>query len=168
MKFVVRNPDRARDYALIGGLGLVNLDVICAFLSRSSQWPAAILIGAWVLLVALVAWKDEEVLRDWWACWFIGILLLYLTMWGGWTMVNLGTPSSFRPDGAVMAVALGAWPAVIFFLLIRWLVLAVLSRCRRFVGPDECHGCGYSLRGLDTPRCPECGRPFESTPPSVA
>ncbi|MBN1341731.1 MAG: hypothetical protein JXQ73_03575 [Phycisphaerae bacterium] len=26
--------------------------------------------------------------------------------------------------------------------------------------PGRCPGCGYSLRGLSRPRCPECGRAF--------
>lgn len=33
------------------------------------------------------------------------------------------------------------------------------------VGLEEdayCPGCGYNLRGLTVPRCPECGRPFTS------
>jgi len=29
-----------------------------------------------------------------------------------------------------------------------------------------CRACGYSLRGLDSPRCPECGRPFDRFDPS--
>jgi hypothetical protein len=26
--------------------------------------------------------------------------------------------------------------------------------------PRNCHNCGYDLRGLPEPRCPECGQPF--------
>src|SRR5690606_9440248 len=26
--------------------------------------------------------------------------------------------------------------------------------------PQHCHHCGYDLRGLPEPRCPECGQPF--------
>lgn len=28
-----------------------------------------------------------------------------------------------------------------------------------------CLGCGYNLRGLETPRCPECGRAFDPADP---
>ena len=28
-----------------------------------------------------------------------------------------------------------------------------------------CRGCGYNLRGLTVPRCPECGRPFDPADP---
>jgi hypothetical protein len=32
--------------------------------------------------------------------------------------------------------------------------------------PDGfCQSCGYSLRGLTVPRCPECGTPFDESPP---
>jgi hypothetical protein len=36
-------------------------------------------------------------------------------------------------------------------------------RFLRFPKRDEsvCQRCGYSLRGLPQPRCPECGEPFE-------
>lgn len=27
--------------------------------------------------------------------------------------------------------------------------------------PERCKKCGYCLRGLSPPRCPECGTPFE-------
>ncbi len=30
----------------------------------------------------------------------------------------------------------------------------------------RCLGCGYSLRGLAEPRCPECGRPFDPADPT--
>jgi len=37
--------------------------------------------------------------------------------------------------------------------------------------PDDttarCLGCGYSLRGLTEPRCPECGRPFDPADPTT-
>lgn len=34
--------------------------------------------------------------------------------------------------------------------------------------PGHCTNCGYNLRGLETPRCPECGQPFdEDTSPSA-
>lgn len=30
-----------------------------------------------------------------------------------------------------------------------------------------CRGCGYSLQGLESPRCPECGRPFDRDNPKT-
>ena len=33
------------------------------------------------------------------------------------------------------------------------------------INPSNCANCGYMLRGLTTPRCPECGTPF--TPPVI-
>src|SRR4051794_14856221 len=30
-----------------------------------------------------------------------------------------------------------------------------------------CWECGYELRGLQTPRCPECGRPFDPADPTT-
>lgn len=62
-----------------------------------------------------------------------------------------------------------------FYWDVRWLFgwalyaplaagVAALTRRTRRVGqppPDECHNCGYSLKGLTEPRCPECGAPFD-------
>ena len=35
--------------------------------------------------------------------------------------------------------------------------------------PDsaQCRECGYLLRGLPEPRCPECGRPFDPHDPTT-
>jgi hypothetical protein len=40
--------------------------------------------------------------------------------------------------------------------------LLQLLACRPavFVTTGQCPACGYSIRGLPAPRCPECGRPF--------
>jgi hypothetical protein len=42
---------------------------------------------------------------------------------------------------------------------------AVAYRFLRFPSRDEpvCQRCGYSLRGLREPRCPECGEAFKRT-----
>jgi hypothetical protein len=51
-------------------------------------------------------------------------------------------------------------------VMVRWLWR---GRCRRFLrqelvarGVPVCLKCGYDLRGLSGPRCPECGRPFDA------
>jgi len=38
----------------------------------------------------------------------------------------------------------------------------LLKRIMRSRLPGACVQCGYNLRGLTEPRCPECGTPFES------
>lgn len=42
--------------------------------------------------------------------------------------------------------------------------LAVARFRRHWALPDEptCRRCGYILRGLTQPRCPECGTPFDA------
>jgi hypothetical protein len=42
-----------------------------------------------------------------------------------------------------------------------WMLRKQLSSTYR-IRNRQCQGCGYSIVGLNTPRCPECGRPFES------
>jgi len=70
---------------------------------------------------------------------------------------------------------------VVEWLFIPWLidltiVCAIVFIRNRYwpdYGPGKCAKCGYDLRGLPTPRCPECGRPFQpigacADPPNVA
>lgn len=48
-----------------------------------------------------------------------------------------------------------------FYLI--WLVLLIVrvhKTTPRFA-PNQCSKCGYLLIGLPTPRCPECGTPFD-------
>jgi hypothetical protein len=55
------------------------------------------------------------------------------------------------PRGSVF-VAFGVYPTIV---IIRTL------RCRRRRKRGLCVACGYNLKGLPEPRCPECGREFE-------
>ena len=41
-----------------------------------------------------------------------------------------------------------------------WIGTGIYLR-RRFPVRGACRRCGYSLRGLTVPRCPECGQPFD-------
>ncbi len=59
--------------------------------------------------------------------------------------------------------------AIVLFGVLR-LLLAIARKVRAewFVPAGHCIRCGYNLRGLSEPRCPECGCPFEPTPSSGA
>jgi hypothetical protein len=50
----------------------------------------------------------------------------------------------------------GFFPAMIVGLPVRWLM------ARREIPAGHCQSCGYDLRNLTEPRCPECGTPFDS------
>ncbi len=73
--------------------------------------------------------------------WF---LLIWPTMSGGWVVV------SYDPGVAVPA-AITLSLAACFGWLLLW--LSVWRRDRE----TRCRACGYILRGLSEPRCPECG-----------
>lgn len=46
-------------------------------------------------------------------------------------------------------------------LLLTLVATGVLWRLDRRYPPGHCHKCGYNLRGLPKPRCPECGTDFD-------
>jgi hypothetical protein len=56
-------------------------------------------------------------------------------------------------------VSVPLWPLLLVaaYLAIREVRRVSLQRKRR----GHCKNCGYDLRGLPEPRCPECGSPFE-------
>src|ERR1044071_2202214 len=53
-----------------------------------------------------------------------------------------------------MMASVAAWNAIVGSSMLWWAVRARLRRAR----PGFCAACGYDLRGLPDPRCPECGR----------
>ena len=73
--------------------------------------------------------------------------------------LDLTDTSSPHTLGTEVAVALLVWaPGLLlgFFATRR-----TLGAATRAADPEpRCAQCGYRLRGLDRPRCPECGTPF--------
>jgi hypothetical protein len=66
----------------------------------------------------------------------------------------------------------GGWPSLLYGGVIPFAILLagpmlllsagvfVRKRFWPVYGPHQCAHCGYDLRGLPEPRCPECGTPF--------
>lgn len=92
-------------------------------------WRAAIAVGAGLLCYGL--------------CW--------LMMWWSWTL-----PQYLRPLQAMIAV-----DSMVSLVVIPVVIYAGLTRRYYRSHPhfDEtrCRRCGYILRGISEPRCPECG-----------
>lgn len=82
-----------------------------------------------------------------------GMLLIFgPTLLGlSWTLVQ-SWPQ--RPYAFVMSGVLVLYGAIC------WRVIARYRYLRHLV-PGHCTECGYDLRGLPEPRCPECGTPFD-------
>ena len=65
--------------------------------------------------------------------------------------------------GVISLVSVSQGGRFLWPLLALWLGAAgVRWRCRDAPVVGYCVICGYDLRGLDKPRCPECGQPFDS------
>ena len=66
-------------------------------------------------------------------------------------------PSLARDAGQILSIACLGYALLAggtVWLVRRW-------RCVGLPPPDRCYQCGYMLRGLPEPRCPECGEPFD-------
>lgn len=74
--------------------------------------------------------------------------------------LRIAYPATTRLGALVMLLlgALAAWIVMTAFLCG---IVFLRRRYWPFVPPGHCAKCGYDLRGLPEPRCPECGRPFE-------
>jgi hypothetical protein len=110
-----------------------------------------------------------------------GALTRQSIAWGlqnpyGFSSIITGPNSLWRPStaSASMAVSYGGPPVstqtlrVLYIPLWPWLFLSSASTfilyrlARRRNLPGHCPHCTYDLRGLHSPRCPECGKPTES------
>ena len=79
---------------------------------------------------------------------------------GGWDPLLVNLPS---------LVGYGVQTAIGYYLLVRGALL--IEHCLRGVR-GRCAACGYNLKGITGPECPECGtairRPMAPHPPSAA
>lgn len=75
-------------------------------------------------------------------------------------------PLYIRSAGAALwlswFVAVAGWHAIVLTAMLGW---AFRQRAR--VAAVRCFACGYDLRGLASPRCPECGNAAPAQPPAT-
>ena len=100
---------------------------------------------------------NPGILKSWWACWLISILLGNVTE----NFYNTQDPT-------LISIAI-AFDVFLFAITIycAWLLIQILQRVNRWQGqwcmthenPDmrQCPQCGYNLRATPGPVCPECG-----------
>jgi len=151
-------------FAFIFGLGLLLINaagalLLLIYLRRLSRWfgldkAVRLIRGLWRLLRLCVL-----------------VLLLLAAIVGLFLILKHGSgwqsPAAFGADWGlstwVLMLLIGRLPAILIWI---W-VLVILSRfgkelrpIQQILGHVVCLGCGYLLKGLPEPRCPECGRPF--------
>jgi len=100
----------------------------------------------------------------WRACKWLSLIggglcvVIAMIVGAAWGADDLGEYALVVLVGALYLVATGA-----MFLIPLLFILGVVFNARirasgRAFGPYYCKACGYSLRGLAEPKCPECGR----------
>ncbi len=58
------------------------------------------------------------------------------------------------PPIVLLVIVVGS---VILLILIRRTIIKRRQRAKDLMNRATCQRCGYDLRGLEVPRCPECG-----------
>ena len=82
----------------------------------------------------------------------------YLDEWTDWAATRAivqALSSEERPAYPLVEITLNAYHALPM-VIVAVVVFALLPR-RRHDSETRCRNCGYILRGLVEPRCPECG-----------
>lgn len=91
-------------------------------------------------------------------------LLLYAL--GAGFVLSWGTvmivPSNKTPVDAMRELVFLGPAMVVGVFLVEGLIRLVLAKLRCFPPQPYCEHCGYWLRNLTVPRCPECGAPFSA------
>ena len=86
-------------------------------------------------------------------------------LYPGWTLDHMGFARMlFLSSGIGGMLVMYAVPVLILRPRVRRLTREYLNAH----GLPICLHCGYNLRGLSQPRCPECGRAFEAQPGKAA
>lgn len=60
-------------------------------------------------------------------------------------------------DAGVIVLVFGLMPCLLAMLAYELLIRDLRSRILSFRPETRCRKCGYILRGISEPRCPECG-----------
>ena len=115
--------------------------------------------------MALATFRAKAMrIPQWWALFALFIIALaclgtaFDAMTLAW-MKQMGVPKWLR-------IGLPCWAAILLFLY--WVPFLMRGPLRKHLretlvanGIAVCLRCGYDLRSLDDPRCPECGAPFD-------
>lgn len=108
-------------------------------------WPVPLCLAPWVGLLSW--WMADRARRPWSG--------FALASWSaGCTLVFLGAPAYRLTLGGLFSNDHLLWGVL---MLAGTIATLALGRRVRRVDPLTCSGCGYSLAGNTTGKCPECG-----------
>jgi len=109
-----------------------------------------------LLLFILCSCVYKKHVRDWW--WFrFGVItfLVHLTIQGLTTLAGSGRIYVFSPHAPGFVFLLSSLSIV---AALGGLVMACIKHAEEDSEHLRCLKCGYILKGLSEPRCPECGK----------
>lgn len=132
-RILARNPGKGYILALVAGAVAVVLDFVCPYFSRYGPVPFGIPFVAWVVLLFLVAWYDDAILRGWVSWWFVAILDLYVGVYAGWHAID--PPVRFRTDGFISGLVVGVLPVFVLYVLARWVILGLTQQVPTLPSP---------------------------------
>ncbi len=125
--------------------------------SKSVDWPDYVYASGWPVRCATLAVFSPPQGRGPRAAASVNMLKL--------PMIRAAVPMGFRPIPVLIDLA-------VFAILIELVRFAVRrARALRQIGKNCCAVCGYSLAGIHSPNCPECGvmrKGFDAPPVPAA
>ena len=82
--------------------------------------------------------------------------------WSGYTNLNTEWKPDLDVEAGEVRLSVPLWmPTVVFGLLLASCRPLLFHRRRKRKKLGLCVKCGYNLKGLSEPRCPECNTPFD-------
>ena len=129
------------------------IGLVCVLATQTQGRAALVAIAAWVVLAGINALPVWAMIR-------------HKPWWTGPTVMSAGViGAAVGPIVGGVGAVLGTvvWVISVFVepLLAIWIgAVLCAAKTRDSSSTDQCRVCGYDLRGLPLPRCPECATPF--------
>lgn len=128
---------------------------LVGFVAALIEIESIVISGLWLLLFGLLM-TVFGLRRGQYRVAYLGLAHLIFPC----LIASLIAVMRWSPNEAMVPVPLICAPYVVSAIGV---TVRVIRRLPQPYDPNRCEKCGYLLFGLPTPRCPECGTPFDPT-----